>query len=99
MFFTAFTMYFFSLSKLSLALAVTLFFVSPFFISILFIIFFNKKIGFRRWLALIVGFIGIFLVMDPKLDNFNIYTIFPIICSFFYSLCYQIYLVALHFLD
>ena len=24
--------------------------------------------------------------MDPKIDNFNIYTIFPVICAFFYSL-------------
>ena len=35
MFFIAFSLYFFSLSKLPLALAVTLFFVCPFFISIL----------------------------------------------------------------
>ena len=86
MFFIAFTLYFFSLSKLSLAVAVTLFFVSPFFISILSMIFLNEKIGIKRWFALIAGFIGVYLVMDPKLDNFNIYTTFPVICAFFYSL-------------
>ena len=86
MFFVAFSLYFFSLTKLSLAIAVTLFFVSPFFITILSIIFLNEKIGLRRWFALFIGFIGVFLVMDPKIDNFNIYTTFPIICAFFYSL-------------
>ena len=85
-FFIAFCLYFFSLTKLSLAIAVTLFFVSPFFITILSMIFLNEKIGLRRWLALIIGFIGVFLVMDPKFDNFNIYTTFPIICTFFYAL-------------
>ncbi len=85
-FFIAFSLYFFSLSKLSLALAVTLFFVCPFFISILSVIFLKEIIGLRRWLALIIGFVGVFLVMDPDIDNFNIYTIFPIICAFFYSL-------------
>ncbi len=85
-FFIAFSLYFFSLSKLSLAVAVTLFFVSPFFITILSMIFLNENIGFRRWFALVIGFIGVFLVMDPKIDNFNIYTTFPIICAFFYSL-------------
>ena len=86
LFFIAFCLYFFSLTKLSLAIAVTLFFVSPFFITILSMIFLNEKIGLRRWLALIIGFTGVFLVMDPDIDNFNIYTTFPIICAFFYAL-------------
>ena len=86
MFFIAFSLYFFSLSKLPLALAVTLFFVCPFFISILSVIFLKETIGLRRWLALIIGFAGVYLVMDPDIDNFNIYTTFPIICAFLYSL-------------
>ena len=86
MFFTAFVLYFFSLTKLSLATAVTLFFVSPFFITILSMIFLNETIGLRRWIALVIGFIGVILVIDPKIINFNIYAIFPVICAFFYAL-------------
>ena len=86
LFYSAFILYFFSLTKLSLATAVTLFFVSPFFITILSMIFLNETIGFRRWLALIIGFIGVILVMDPKINNFNIYATFPVICAFFYAL-------------
>ena len=86
LFYSAFILYFFSLTKLSLATAVTLFFVSPFFITILSMIFLNETIGFRRWLALIIGFIGVILVMDPKINNFNIYSTFPVICAFFYAL-------------
>ena len=85
MFFTAFALYFFSLTKLSLATAVTLFFVSPFFITILSIIFLNETIGIKRWIALTIGFIGVILVMDPKTNNFNIYAIFPVICAFLYA--------------
>ena len=86
LFYIAFILYFFSLTKLTLATAVTLFFVSPFFITILSIIFLNEKIGLRRWLALFIGFIGVILVMDPKMHNFNLYATFPIICAFFYAL-------------
>jgi len=86
LFYIAFILYFFSLTKLSLATAVTLFFVSPFFITILSIIFLNEKIGLRRWFALFIGFIGVILVMDPKIHNFNLYATFPIICAFFYAL-------------
>ena len=86
LFYSAFILYFFSLTKLSLATATTLFFVSPFFITILSMIFLNETIGFRRWLALIIGFIGVILVMDPKINNFNIYSTFPVICALFYAL-------------
>ena len=86
MFFIAFSLYFFSLTKLSLATAVTLFFVSPFFITILSMIFLNETIGFRRWIALIIGFFGVILVMDPKINDFNIYATFPVICALFYAL-------------
>jgi len=86
LFYSAFILYFFSLTKLSLATAVTLFFVSPFFITILSMIFLNETIGFRRWIALVIGFIGVILVMDPKINNFNIYATFPVICAFLYAL-------------
>ena len=84
-FFIAFTLYYFSLSKLSLAIAITLFFVSPFFISFFSKILLNEKIGYKRWFALLIGFIGVYFVMDPNFKNFNIYTTFPIICAFFYA--------------
>ncbi|SVB59894.1 uncharacterized protein METZ01_LOCUS212748, partial [marine metagenome] len=85
LFYSAFILYFFSLTKLSLATAVTLFFVSPFFITILSMIFLNETIGFRRWIALVIGFIGVILVMDPKINNFNIYATFPVICALLYA--------------
>jgi len=86
LFYSAFILYFFSLTKLSLATAVTLFFVSPFFITILSMIFLNETIGLRRWIALVIGFIGVILVMDPKINDFNIYATFPVICALFYAL-------------
>ena len=86
MFFLAFSLYYVSLTKLSLAVATTLFFASPFFISLFSMLLLNEQIGMRRWLAMIFGFIGVFLVMDPDFENFNIYTTFPIICALFYAL-------------
>ena len=84
-FFISFTLYYFSLSKLSLAKAITLFFVSPFFITILSIFFLKETIGIKRWLALIIGFLGVYLVMEPDFKDFDIYTIFPILCAFGYA--------------
>ena len=85
LFFLGFSLYYYSLTKLSLALAITLFFVSPFFVTIFSMIIIKESVGIRRWLAIIIGFIGVFLVMDPKFDNFNIYLLFPVICAMCYA--------------
>ena len=84
-FFFGFSLYYYSLSKLSLPIAVTLFFVSPFFTSIFSMIIIGEKVGIRRWLAIIIGFLGVYLVMNPDFKNFNIYSLFPVICAICYS--------------
>ena len=86
MFFISFTLYYFSLTKLSLAKAITLFFVSPFFITIFSIIILKEIVGIKRWLAIIIGFIGVYMVMEPDFNNFNYYSTLPIICAFGYAL-------------
>ena len=85
-FFLSFSLYYISLTKISLAKATTLFFVSPFFLTIFSMIFLGEIIGIRRWSALIVGFIGVILVMEPDFNNFDIYSTFPLLCAFGYSL-------------
>ena len=86
LFFISFTLYYYSLTKLSLAKAITLFFVSPFFITIFSIIFLKEIIGPKRWFAIFIGFIGVYLVMEPDFSNFNIFSTFPIFCAIGYAL-------------
>ena len=71
---------------MTLATANALFFCCPFFVSILAIIFLNEKIGFRRWSAIIIGFIGVYIVLNPNFNNFNLMKLAPIACA----LCYAI---------
>ena len=85
-FFLGFSLYYFSLSKISLPQAVTLFFVSPFFVTISSKFIIGEEIGVYRWSAIIIGFLGVYLVLDPDFSNFNIYSLFPIFCAFFYAL-------------
>ena len=84
-FFLGFSFYYFSLSKLSLPIAITLFFISPFFTSIFSMIILKENIGYKRWIAIIIGFTGVYLVMDPNFNDLNIYSLFPIICAICYS--------------
>ena len=85
LFFFGFTCIFISLSELSYPIAVTLFFSSPLFMTILSKIILKKNIGLRRWSAVLIGFVGVYLVMNPEFNNFNIYTIFPVLTALAYS--------------
>ena len=44
----------------------TLFYVSPFFITIFSIVLLNEKIKLYRWLLMIVGFSGVYFVANPE---------------------------------
>ena len=85
-FFFGFSFFYISLTYMSLAMANALFFSSPFFISILAIIFLGEKVGIRRWLAILIGFIGVYIVLNPNFENFNYMKLAPVACA----LCYAI---------
>ena len=85
-FFLGFSLYYFSLSKISLPEAVTLFFVSPFFVTIASKFLIGEKVGIYRWSLIFLGFIGVYLVLNPDFNDFNIYSLFPIFCAFFYAM-------------
>ena len=55
---------------MSLAMANALFFSSPFFVSILAVIFLKEKVGIRRWSAIFAGFIGVYIVLNPDFNEF-----------------------------
>ena len=54
-----------------LATATALFFVTPFLITIFAKFILKDQIGPRRWLAVIVGFIGVYIILNPNFDNFD----------------------------
>ena len=68
-----------ALRKLPLATVVSISFAAPIFITIMSIFFLNEKVGVYRWLAVLVGFIGIVIITEPSLNSFNIYYLYPII--------------------
>jgi len=86
LFFFGFSSFYISLSVLPLGFATALFFVTPFLITIFAHFFLKEKIGIRRWLAVLVGFIGVYITLNPDFDNFNYSSLLPILCAFCYSL-------------
>ena len=70
---------FIALRKLPLATVVSITFAAPIFTTIMSILFLNEKVGLYRWLAVLVGFIGILIISEPGFSSFNFYYIYPII--------------------
>ena len=68
-----------ALRNLPLATVVSISFAAPIFTTILSIFLLSEKVGLFRWLAVIVGFIGIIIITEPGFTSLNIYFIYPVI--------------------
>jgi drug/metabolite transporter (DMT)-like permease len=85
LFFFGFSFFYISLTFMSLAMANALFFSSPFFISIFAKLFLKENIGIKRWSAIFVGFIGVYIVLNPDFENFKFVNLAPVACALCYS--------------
>lgn len=70
---------FIALRSLPLATVVSISFAAPIFTTIFSIFLLNERVGVYRWLAVVVGFIGILIITEPGISSLNIFYIFPII--------------------
>ena len=86
LFFFGFSSFYISLTVLPLGTATALFFVTPFLITIFAHFFLKEEIGPRRWAAIAVGFIGVYITLNPDFSDFNYLSLLPILCAFCYSL-------------
>ena len=69
---TANICFFYSISIISLAKALTLAFIAPLIVTAFSPIFLGEKVGFRRWSAVIIGFIGSMVVIRPGFVEINL---------------------------
>ena len=86
LFFFGFSSFYISLTVMPLVTATALFFVTPFLITIFAKFFLKEQIGPRRWLAVIIGFVGVYIILNPNFSNFDYLSLTPIFCAFCYSL-------------
>ena len=70
---------FIALRNLPLATVVSISFAAPIFTTIFSIFLLREKVGIFRWLAVIIGFVGIIIITEPGFSSVNIYYIYPII--------------------
>ena len=96
--FCANILFFYSISIISLAKALTLAFIAPLVVTILSPILLNEKVGFRRWAAVFTGFIGSLIVLRPGFVEINLASISALGTGFLYGI-YLIVTRKLHSSD
>jgi len=84
--FCANILFFYSISVISLAKALTLAFIAPLIVTILSPILLNEKVGFRRWAAVIIGFIGSLIVLRPGFVEINLASVAALGTGFLYGI-------------
>ncbi len=86
LFYFGFLSFYMALAVLPLAEAVSLFFISPLFITLLSKFLMKNDVGWYRMSAIIIGFIGTLLIVKPNVSNFNWFYLLPIFCAFSYAM-------------
>jgi drug/metabolite transporter (DMT)-like permease len=83
------TLFFTALRYLPLADAVAINFAAPLLVTALSIPLLGEKVGWRRWCAIVVGFLGVLLIIRPGLGVMHWAAVLPLGTAVCYSL-YQV---------
>lgn len=84
-YFLSYTTYFMGLAALPLAEIAAIKFSGPLMITVLSVVWLGEMVGPRRWAALLVGFIGVLLIVQPGSASFNLGSIFILFSVLFYA--------------
>jgi len=84
--FLSYTTYFMGLASLPLAEIAAIKFSTPLMITLLSVMLLGEKVGPRKWIALVVGFIGVLIIIRPGSASFNLGSIFILLNVLFYVL-------------
>lgn len=85
-FFGAYICFYLSLAALSLAETISLFYSGPIFITILSVSFLNEKVEFRSWIAILVGFFGVIMMLRPGSGMIDPAGLLALLSAFLYAI-------------
>ena len=91
-------LFFYSISVISLAKSLILAFIAPLIVTALSPFFLGEVVGYKRWSAVIIGFLGSLVVIRPGIVDFNLATLAALSTGFFYGV-YIIVTRKLHTVD
>ncbi|WP_298968985.1 DMT family transporter [uncultured Roseobacter sp.] len=78
--------FYLSLGRLEFATASTITYANALFMTAMAVPLLGEKVGPLRWAAVMIGFVGVILVMQPGSDAFSTDALLPLIAAFLYAL-------------
>jgi len=85
-FFLSFTAYMMAIAAIPLAELATIRNSAPLLITLLSVVWLAERVDARHWLALLIGFVGVLLIVKPGSATFNLGSIFALIAVIFYAI-------------
>ncbi|MBB4064892.1 DMT family transporter [Gellertiella hungarica] len=79
-------LFFVAVKYMPLADVFAIYFVEPFMLTALSALFLGEKVGWRRWLAIVIGFGGAMIVIQPSYAIFGWTALLPVLCAFLFAI-------------
>lgn len=81
--------FFTALKYMPVADSIAIFFVEPFILTALSALVLKERVGWRRWLAIAVGFVGAVIVINPSFTRFGPVALLPLATASLFA-CYML---------
>ena len=78
--------FYISLGVMAFATASTISYSTALFTTAFAILILGERIGWVRWSAVLIGFLGVIVVIQPGAEGFSSYALFPLAAAVFYAL-------------
>ena len=78
--------YYTALPKIKLSVAAAVYYTIPLFITLFSALFTGDKVSANSWLAIIIGFSGVLIIVRPDAQGFNAYVLLPVLAAILYAL-------------
>ena len=82
--------FFYSISIISLTESLTLAFIYPILVTLLSATILKEKVGLRRWIAVVVGFIGVVIILRPGFNTISLASL----AALGTGICYSFYVIT-----
>lgn len=75
-----------SFALVGLAQSQAIFMAAPLVVALLSVPLLGERVGWRRWVAIIIGLFGVLIIIDPLGEEFRLVTLIPVGCCFTFAL-------------
>lgn len=78
--------YYVALPHIPLSIAASAYYTAPIFITLFSAFFLGDRVNIWGWMAVVIGFCGVVLILKPSTEAFNLYALLPVLSAVLYAL-------------